>query len=122
MRAVIPTIAAGALMLASANQVWAQPICRPTLAFTDVHYESMSLPRLERTWTVAFTVDSSVCATDSGSLSIVFTVWSENAPDVEFAETFQWKPGRNVFSKEFRVDEAVGTYRLGDVHSCPCRR
>jgi len=82
----------------------------------------MRLPKLERTWTVAFTVDASRCATDSGSFSILFTLWKENAPDIEFAETFSWKPDLNVISKEFWVDEAVGAYRVTEIHSCPCRK
>ena len=80
----------------------------------------MKLPKLERTWTVAFTVDASRCATDSGSFSIVFTVWKENAPDTEYVETFQWVPDLNVISKEFWADEAIGAYRVNEVSPCPC--
>ena len=82
----------------------------------------MKLPRLERTWTVAFTVDASRCATDSGSFSILFTVWKENAPDTEYVETFQWVPDLNVISKEFWADEAVGAYRVSEIAPCPCRK
>jgi hypothetical protein len=82
----------------------------------------MKLPRLERTWTVAFTVDASHCASGSGSFSIQFALWKENAPDTEFVETFQWKPDRNVISKEFWVDEAVGAYRVSEIDPCPCRK
>ena len=60
MRGVsIPALTAVPLILMSATQSWSQPICRPTLAFTDAHYAPMKLPRLERTWTVAFIVDAS---------------------------------------------------------------
>jgi hypothetical protein len=95
-------------------------ICRPTLAFTEAHYAPMKLPKLARTWTVAFTVDASPCAAQSGTLSIQFTVWKENAPDIEYVETFQWGPDLNVISKEFWVDEAVGAYKVNDITPCTC--
>ena len=121
-RSLIAGMAAIALTLAGASHALAQHTCKPTMAFTEAHYSPMKLPKLERTWTVAFTVDSSRCATDSGSFSILFTVWKENAPDIEFVETFSWKPDLNVISKEFWVDEAVGAYRVSEAHSCPCRK
>ncbi len=110
------------LMFMGGTQTLAQTACKPTLAFKNAHYAPMKLPRLERTWTVAFTVDASRCATDSGSFSIVFTVWKENAPDTEYAEAFQWRPDLNVISKEFWADEAVGAYRVREIAPCPCRK
>ena len=118
--AFIPALIAIPLILMGATESWSQPICKPTLAFTEAHYAPMKLPKLERTWTVAFTVDASRCATDSGSFSIEFTLWKENAPDTEFVETFQWKPDLNVISKEFWVDEAVGAYSVSEIAPCPC--
>ena len=120
--AFIPALTAVPLILMGPAESWSQRICRPTLAFTEAHYTPLKLPKLERTWTVAFTVDASPCATDAGSFSIQFTLWKENAPDTEFVETFQWKPDLNVISKEFWVDEAVGAYRVSDIHPCPCRK
>ena len=120
--ALIPALTTVPLILMSAAQSWSQPICRPTLAFTEAHYAPMKLPRLERTWTAAFTVDASHCASDSGSFSIQFMLWKENAPDAEFVETFQWKPELNVISKELWVDEAVGAYRVSEIEPCPCRK
>ena len=67
--AFIPALTAVPLILMGATQSWSQPICRPTLAFTEAHYAPMKLPKLERTWTVAFTVDASRCAAaQSGTL------------------------------------------------------
>ena len=120
-RAFIPALTAVPLILIGTTESWAQPICRPTLAFTEAHYAPMKLPKLERTWTVVFTVDASPCAAQSGTFSILFTVWKENAPDIAFVETFNWTPDLNVTSKEFWVDEAVGAYRVHDVSPCPCR-
>ena len=98
----------------------ARSVCKPTIAFTEAHYAPLKLPKLERTWTVAFTVEASGCATSSGSFSILFTVWKENAPDAEYVETFQWIADLNVISKEFWADEAVGAYRVNDIAACPC--
>lgn len=118
MRALVRGVAALTLVLATPN--WAQPVCKPTIAFIAAHYTPMKLPTLERTWTVAFTVDASRCATSSGSFSILFTVWKENAPDTEYIETFQWVPDLNVISKEFWADEAVGAYTVNDIAPCTC--
>jgi hypothetical protein len=120
--ALIPALTAVPLILMSATQGWSQPICRPTLAFTEPHYAPMQLPKLERTWTIAFTVDASRCAMDSGNFSILFTVWKENAPDTEYVETFQWAPDLNVISKKFWADEAVGAYRVSEIQPCTCAK
>jgi len=120
--APIAGMVAVVLTLACTSEALAQHTCKPTMAVTEAHYSPMSLPKLERTWTVTFTVDASRCATDSGSFSILFTLWKENAPDTEFAETFAWKPDLNVISKNFWVDEAVGAFRVGEVDPCPCRK
>ena len=120
MRALIPAVAALPLILMDTTQTWAQPVCKPTIAFTEAHYAPMKLPKLERTWTVAFNVDASHCATSSGSFSILFTVWKENGPDTEYVEMFQWIPDLNVISKEFWADEAVGAYKVNDIAPCTC--
>ena len=121
MRGVfISALTAVPLILMGATESWSQRVCRPTLAFTEAHYAPMKLPKLERTWTVAFTVDASPCAAQSGTFSILFTVWKENAPDTEYVETFQWAPDLNVISKRFWADEAVGAYRVREVQPCPC--
>ena len=116
--AFYPALIALPLILMGATESCSQPICRPTLAFTEAHYAPMKLPKLERTWTVAFSVDATRCAVQSGTFAILFTVWKENAPDIEFVETFQWAPDLNVISKEFWIDEAVGA--LNDITPCTC--
>jgi len=121
-RSVIARMTAIVLSGTCASLAQAQHICKPALAITKVHYSTMKLPELERTWTLAVTVDAAPCATDSGTFSILFTVWKENAPDIEFAETFSWKAGLNLISKKLWVDEAVGDYRVNEVDPCPCRK
>jgi hypothetical protein len=118
--AFVPALTAVLLILMGVTESWSQPMCRPTLAFTEPHYAPMKLPQLERTWTVAFTADASPCAAQSGTFSILFAVWKENAPDIDYVETFRWVPDLNVISKEFWVDEAVGAYKVTDIAPCPC--
>ena len=119
MRALI-TLVALALVAIGATPNSAQSVCKPTFAFTAAHYTPMQLPKLERTWTVAFTVDASRCATDRGNFSILFTVWKENGPDIDYVETFQWALDLNVIAKDFWADEAVGAYKVTDIAPCPC--
>jgi hypothetical protein len=113
-------LAALAVVLVSGTGALAQGACRPTIAFAEPHYSAMQLPKIERTWTAVFSADPSRCATSSGTLTLVFTVWSESAPDFELDQTFEWMPDVNVISKDFRLDEAVGAYRI-EVAPCPCR-
>ena len=120
--AFIPALTAVSLILMVATESWSQPICRPTLAFTEAHYAPMKLPKLERTWTASFTVDASPCAAQSGTFSILFTVWKENAPDIEFVEAFRWAPNLNVITKEFWIDEEVGAFKVNDITGCTCSK
>jgi len=115
-------MAAPLILMSTTTQSWSEPQCRPTLAFTEAHYAPMKLPKLDRTWTLAFTVDASPCATSSGSFSILFTVWKENAPDVEYVETFRWSSDLNVITKQFWVDEAVGSYKVYEIAPCGCSK
>jgi len=120
VRARVPAVAALPAILMAATPSWAEPVCKPTIVFTEARYAEMKLPKLQRTWTAAFSVDASRCATSSGSFSILFRVWKENAPDIEYAESFQWLSGLNVIAKEFWVDEAVGAYTVNNVAPCRC--
>jgi hypothetical protein len=62
----------------------------------------------------------SISAATSGSFSMLFTLWKENAPVTEYVETFQWTIDLNVISKEFWADEAIGAYTINDIAPCPC--
>ena len=103
-----------------APPAFAQASCKPALAFTGAHYSPMQLPSLERTWTVAFTVDSSRCAASSGEFSILFSVLTENGPDFEVVEKFSWNSDLNVISRKFWADEAPAAYRVLSIAPCPC--
>ena len=45
MRALVSAVAALPLVLMDAPPNWAQPVCKPTIAFTDAHYAPMKLPK-----------------------------------------------------------------------------
>jgi hypothetical protein len=108
--------------LMSSTQAAGQEICRPALAFKEAHYSHMQLPKLERTWTAVASVDASRCLTFSGSFEIVFVIEGENAPDYEVRDAFAWTPGAVKLSKEFWADEAVASYRVDNIATCPCRK
>ena len=110
------------IALMSVAPVLGKAICKPTLAFTQVHFAPMQLPKRERTWTAILSVDASRCATTSGRFSILFTRLKENAPDMEFREVFAWQPGSLAVAVEFWLDEAVGAYRIDTVAPSPCSR
>src|SRR5690349_8181975 len=74
LRAVaLPSLlGAGLLGLGAPGAALGQPICRPVLAFRDVHFSAMDQETLTRTWTARLAVDASRCATASGRFEIGF--------------------------------------------------
>jgi hypothetical protein len=77
---------------------------------------------LQRTWTAALNVDASRCTVDSGRFDIHFIREKENAPELEFSETFTWQAGE-LGTGQFEasislwIDEAVHDYRI---YAAPC--
>jgi len=106
-------------MLLQTTQATAQPTCKPALTVKDVAFSQVV--NLRRFWTAVVHADASKCATASGLFSIGFVRLAENAPDLEFAEPFFWRPGLASVRVEFWADEAVGKYWIDEVASCPCR-
>lgn len=100
----------------------AGPVCRPALAIQRVHFSPIDLETMQRHWAAALSVDASSCATTSGSFEIVFTLWSETAPDDELVRTFTWTPGRIEVAVDLAAGEAFGGYWLQGIGPCPCRR
>jgi len=103
------------------SQAFAQQTCKPSLAFIQVHYPGMQLPKLERTWSAVLSVDASRCLTTTGRFEIVYALEKENALDYEVREPFQWRPGAVMVSKDFWIDETVAAYRVDNIATCPCR-
>ena len=112
---------AGSIGLFGAASAFAEPICRPALAFRDVRLSPMRPPSLARTWTAVLAVDASRCTATSGRFSVVFERLKENAPDLAFQEQFTWRPETTEVSLDVSADETVERYWLGDVAACPCR-
>jgi hypothetical protein len=111
--------------LMSVTQVLGQQMCKPSLAFKEVHFSEMQPPTLKRTWTAVVSVDAAGCAANStGHFEIVFSRLKEIGPDIEFREKFKWLPPSVKVAVDFwadeAVDEAVERYRIDYVSRCSC--
>ena len=111
---------AGSIVLAGATQTVAQPVCRPYLSVQEVRLSGVR--NLERKWTAVLDADASRCAATSGRFQIYFVREKENAPELEFSETFTWQAGelgtgQIEASIGLWIDEAVHDYR---VYAAPC--
>lgn len=111
---------ASGMLFVSAAQA-GPDVCRPSLAVTNVQFSEMRPETMERTWTAVVSVDASRCATATGHFEITFSRQKENAPEVDFRETFTWQPPSVNVAVEFWADEAVESYLLNRVAACPCR-
>ena len=114
------TLLATGIVLLTAIPSLGGPICRPHLAVKDVRLSP--LQNLQRTWTAALTVDASHCTAFSGPFDIHFVREKENAPELEFSESFTWQAGelgagQIEVSVSLWIDEAVHDYR---VYAAPC--
>jgi hypothetical protein len=115
------SVALASIALASVAPAIAAPLCKPALAFREVHLSAIDLETMQRRWEAALSVDASSCATASGSFEILFTLWSETAPDDAFTRAFVWVPGRTGVTVDLAAGEAIGGYWLQGIGPCPCR-
>jgi hypothetical protein len=97
-------------------------ICKPALSFADVKLSPVDRETMQRTWTATVLVDAARCATSSGRFEILFARLKENAPELDFTEAFEWRPGGVQVSVDFWADEAVEAYWATGIVECPCRR
>ena len=114
------TVFVGALgALAVPPQAHCAVSCKPIIAIKSVQ---TSEPRdMKRGWTAILDVSAFFCATSFGRFEIDFIRQKENAPDVQFTEQFEWRPGEIAVSLELWWDETVSAYRIGFVAPCVCR-
>ncbi len=111
---------ATSIALLNTSPSLARPICKPHVAVKDVRISE--LRNLERTWTAAVSVDAARCTDFSGRFDIHFVREKENAPEIEFSETFTWHAGELGIGQidasiDVWVDEVVHDYR---VYAAPC--
>jgi hypothetical protein len=112
---------AGIAYLMSETQVLGQQVCKPSLAFKEVHFSEMQPPTLKRTWTAIVSVDTASCAADSrGHFEIVFSRLKEIGPEIVFREQFKWLPPSVKVVVDFWADEAIERYRIDNVSPCYC--
>jgi hypothetical protein len=112
---------AGIAYLTSVTHLLGQQVCKPNLAFKEVHFSEMQPPTLKRTWTAVVSVDTAGCAANSrGHFEIVFSRLKEIGPEIEFREQFKWLPPSVKVAVDFWADEAVESYRIDSVSPCSC--
>jgi len=114
---------AAAVVLLNAAPSFGGPVCKPNFSVTNVRISE--LRNLERTWTAAVHVDASRCSDFAGRFDIHFLREKENAPEVEFSQSFTWQAGelgmgQAEASIDLWVDEVVHDYRVYAAH-CGCR-
>lgn len=113
---------AGIIGLVSMTQALGGQVCRPALAVTETNFSKWRLPSMERKWTAVVSVDASRCAVNSGGyFEIGFLRQKENGMELEFREQFIWLPPSVKVGVDFWADEAVESYWIDSVQSCPCR-
>jgi hypothetical protein len=109
--------------LTSLTQALGEQVCRPSLAFEEVHFSGMQPPALQRKWTAVVSVDATGCAGGStGYFEIVFSRLKEIGPEIEFREQFKWLSPAVEVAVDFAADEAVERYRIDNITSCACAR
>jgi hypothetical protein len=113
---------AALFLLSAATQSVAQRTCKPVLEIKETRMSAIKPPTLERRWVAELSVDASQCASQAGRFEIGFTRLTEGGPDLQFTETFDWRPGTLEVSITFRADEAVQDYWIAKVAPCPCRQ
>lgn len=116
----LSTLLAVGIVLLNASASLGSPICSPHLSVKDVRLSE--LRNLERTWTAVLNVDASRCTAFSGPFDIHFVREKENAPELEFSESFMWHAGELGIGQidasiGLWIDEAVHDYR---VYAGPC--
>ena len=112
----------GSIGFVDATHAVGQQVCRPALAVTEAKFSEMQPPTMERKWTAAVSVDASQCDSTIGYFEIGFSRLKENGPEVDFREKFTWQAPSVNISVDFWADEAVESYWLDGVATCPCRR
>jgi hypothetical protein len=117
---LIPLMA-GALGFASVVQAADQTVCRPKLAVTNVQFSEMIPPTFQRKWTAIIAVDASRCtANASGYFNLGISRLKESGYEIDFREQFIWLAPSVKISVDFSADEAVESYWIESVSSCPC--
>jgi hypothetical protein len=113
---------AACIGLTGVAQAVGEQMCRPTLAFREVHLSEMQPPTLERKWTAVVSVDASRCTATAGYFEIGFSRLKDTGPELEFRERFRWSSPAVSVSVDFAADEAVEAYWIDKVQACLCAR
>src|SRR5262249_13912878 len=79
--------------------------CRPLLSTKAVRDVRPSILQLQMSrWSATIVADTSFCATKSGNFEMDFIRIKDNAPDLQFTQTFRWAPKQFDISMELSAD------------------
>jgi hypothetical protein len=120
-RCVAGLLASG-MVLTSLTHAFGREICKPTLTFNEAHLSEMRPPTLERRWTATVTAEASRCGTTAGYFEVGISRLKEDGIEFEFREQFIWSSPSVTVGIDFWADEAVESYWIDSVQSCPCAR
>ena len=120
-RSLITGILAGLIAFPCVTQAAGQKLCKPTLAFKDIHFSKVEPSTQERKWTATVSVDASRCATNSsGYFEVGFLREKENALELEFREQFIWLTPSVKVGVDFWADEAAEHFWFDNITPCAC--
>lgn len=114
-------ILAGVIAFPCMTQAAGQKLCKPILAFNNIHFSAVEPSTQERKWTAVVSVDASRCAANaSGYFEVGFLRQKENAVDLEFREQFIWLTPSVKIGVDFWADEATDRFWIDNVTPCAC--
>jgi hypothetical protein len=118
---LVPAIV-GSILLTTAECVFAEIACKPTLSFRNVREVRQPMsPLAPWTWRATIITDARFCATRSGAFEIDFIRIKEFSTDLQFTERLRWSAGQFDVSFELTHDESILEYRIGFIAPCVCR-
>jgi hypothetical protein len=96
--------------------------CRPLLSTKSVREVRPSHSQLlPWRWHATIMADTGFCTTRSGNFEMDFIRIKDDAPDLQFTQTFRWTPNQFDISMELSPGEAILEFRIGFIAPCVCR-
>ena len=106
-------------LLASVGSTGAGDFCRQRLELHPFRPISGVLPK-ERVWKADLTGYALQCMEESGLFQLQITLLKDNAPDLDFLATEQWRAGRFEVVLTSAPDEAIGLAQIIWISRCTC--
>lgn len=106
-------------LLASVGSTGAGDFCRPRLELHPFRPISGVLPK-ERVWKADLTGYALQCREESGLFQLQITRLKDNAPDLDFLVTKQWRTGPFEVVLTSAPDEQIGLAQIMWISRCTC--